>query len=589
MSELTFLSDIVPGLESGDYTVVLTQDVDLNTGSWTTTRTFQVAGERFTLAPDLIGAVFPPAGSLGDHALVLPHLVLNRATLPWERESGAGPGLPWLVLLVFSGDEQPAQRTAALGTLPFAAPEPPHQSADDPVNVIDVPRDLLAGLMPPVADLPYLAHVRRTGDGDRAVVMSRRLPAAGTSSTAHLVSVEGRYDASGFVLGDGDGPVPLVTLASWTFACDDDAQTFAGLAAALAGEGSPFRLPDSGDPGADAFLAQGQVPVRHRLRQGGRTVSWYRGPLVTGALSGDPPPVVRTSDRLLRYHPDAGMFETGYAAAWQLGRLITLQHTATATALYGWKRRRAQLSKRTDPAGHPLAVAPIDDTPPAGALALLQDLAVLRGVPLRYLIPDERLLPVETVRFFQLDRSWVAALLDGASSVGRITAADAEADQASPLPVEPPEASGALIRSELVSGYPDLLVEAYATDAADQPLPLLRAERLAPTIMVCLFEGVMSRFDLCRRPESQHFAVEAGRVPGEYAKTLRTGTGDPGPSLPSRPLGPRSTIPVAALAAEMATALADPADTFGSAQFARQMIETADRVTYLRAAPPPPS
>lgn len=71
--------------------------------------------------------------------------------------------------------------------------------------------------------------------------------------------------------------------------------TFPYLARALAGEGRPFRLPDSGEPAADAFLHQGCVPVRHALRQGGRTVSWYRGPFVTGATPADPRFGVRTA------------------------------------------------------------------------------------------------------------------------------------------------------------------------------------------------------------------------------------------------------------------------------------------------------
>jgi hypothetical protein len=28
---------------------------------------------------------FPPDGSLGEHSNVLPHIILNRSTLPWER------------------------------------------------------------------------------------------------------------------------------------------------------------------------------------------------------------------------------------------------------------------------------------------------------------------------------------------------------------------------------------------------------------------------------------------------------------------------------------------------------------------------
>jgi hypothetical protein len=591
MSELTFVGGLRPALTAGDYEISVAQKVSLEGSPWGVKRSFQVAGERFSLPPTAVRAVFPPDGSLGDHTDVLPHVVLDRATLPWERLPGTGAeSFPWLVLLVFGGAEQPEQRTVTLGTLangPATMPAPvleAHQQPSDPVNVIDVPRALLAQIMPSAADLEFLAHVRRGGDtsGDTAVVLAGRLPAAGLSSTAHLVSVEGRYSAAGFTLGSGD-QVRLVTLASWRFACVDGRQTFPELARALADEGTPLRMPPSGDPGADAFLAQGYVPVRPQLRQGGRTVSWYRGPLVTGPPPADPPPAVRTPDALLRYHPGTGMFDTGRAAAWQLGRLVMLQHTTAATGLYGWKRRRAQLLKRADPAGHPLAVAGIDDDFPAAPLAVLTDLARLRGVPLRYLVPDERLLPAETVRFFQLDADWLAALLDGAYSIGRLTRADARRDQEHPPPVTVPQVGGVLIRSQLISGYPDLLIDAYPGATTDGPLTALRAERLTDTIMLCLFEGVFGRLDLHQRPEALHFAVELPAA-GRYGKTLRDASGGQGPATPARDLGPGSTVPVAALAADMATALGTGA--LHSGDFARQMIETAERVTFLRSGVP---
>src|SRR5262245_19805440 len=46
-------------------------------------------------------------------------------------------------------------------------------------------------------------------------------------------------------------------------------------------------------------------------------------------------------------------------------------------------------------------------------------LRLLKGVPFNYLIPDEGMLPPESIRFFYLDMNWVDALLDGAFSIGR--------------------------------------------------------------------------------------------------------------------------------------------------------------------------
>lgn len=110
----------------------------------------------------------------------------------------------------------------------------------------------------------------------------------------------------------------------------------------LAQNGNPLPLDDSGNAAADSLLRRGHVPVRPTLRQGGSTLSWYRGPVTTGPVAVSPLPATRSSDRPLRLHPDIGMFKAGYAAAWELGRLLDLQSADYATALYDLRRRRSQ-------------------------------------------------------------------------------------------------------------------------------------------------------------------------------------------------------------------------------------------------------
>ena len=51
----------------------------------------------------------------------------------------------------------------------------------------------------------------------------------------------------------------------------------------------------------------------------------------------------------------------------------------------------------------------------------LARLRLLHGVPFSYLVPDAELLPVESIRFFYLDRAWTDALVQGALSVGTIS------------------------------------------------------------------------------------------------------------------------------------------------------------------------
>ena len=54
----------------------------------------------------------------------------------------------------------------------------------------------------------------------------------------------------------------------------------------------------------------------------------------------------------------------------------------------------------------------------------LARLRLLHGVPFSYLVADAELLPIESIRFFYLDRAWTDALVQGALSVGTITTAD---------------------------------------------------------------------------------------------------------------------------------------------------------------------
>lgn len=44
-----------------------------------------------------------------------------------------------------------------------------------------------------------------------------------------------------------------------------------------------------------------------------------------------------------------------------------------------------------------------------------ENLILLEGVPFHYLVPDERILPAESIRFFQVDPIWIECLVDGAA------------------------------------------------------------------------------------------------------------------------------------------------------------------------------
>jgi hypothetical protein len=200
---------------------------------------------------------------------------------------------------------------------------------------------------------------------------------------------------------------------------------------------------------------------------------------------------------------------------------------------------------------HPAQDAPLQpegDLPPYME-SFLAHLRCLVGVPFEYLVPDERLLPPESIRFFYLDRSWADRLVDGAVAVGQIGSREEAHYQArasvlaqlldqSERMVRPLQrgedfvtakrdsdadtreaemVTGFVLRSSAVRGWPHMDVRAYdktfpepftASDPqiAQHQLPLLRLEVLSPSVMIALFEGEPGMVIL----EEPHHGVQFG-------------------------------------------------------------------------------
>ena len=511
--KIKFTDSHQPGLYDGDYTVNVTQsiksgntDIELNE-SISSTFKFSVRGPRFTLDPQLIEGVFPPAGSLGDHSDVLPHILLNRSTLPWERSGAqaesAAEKLPWLALLLFEEDELSTSAEAsdkavtstqsvsallseASTTIKWPGIHPENgQHEDDIVIVLDVPYLMLTAMMPSGDDLKYLAHVRQTEDAigkaeeELAVIIGNRLPKPGSSHTVHLVSVEERYSQNKFNFQDAtkDDKIRLISLKSWRFACTQEKnESFTGLARNL--KPGLLKLPLLTDGSeedknyANEHLNQGSTPLPHAMRQGNKSISWYHGPFVPGFnASNDFTLPIRSADDLVYFNKTYGVFDVSYAAAWELGRLLVLQNNRIATSLFHWKRTEARKQKNKNNAAElELSHLPFDG--PKASLGLpdvvvswFEHMRLLDGVPFHYLVPHEKMLPEESIRFFQVDPLWLECLLDGAFSIGRVSSSDHKQDtdfkKDANNSVLPQRISGFLLRSDLASGWPGLQIEAY--------------------------------------------------------------------------------------------------------------------------------
>jgi hypothetical protein len=261
----------------------------------------------------------------------------------------------------------------------------------------------------------------------------------------------------------------------------------------------------------------------------------------------------------------------------------------------------------------------------------LARLRLLEGVPFGYLAADAALLPPESIRFFHVDRGWTDALVEGALSVGTVTTADrgmlenlygtvrGEVDEAERLVRMPGAEPGAavptgaagpitgfLLRSRMVSGWPGIHVRAYAVDnlrlatpidddavgdAQDIPmrrLGLLRLERLAPAVLLALFDGVPQVVHVEEPRAGIQFGVDEvdqnGRARAEVV--LRNAT--TGERLSPRKAvqvpfrrGAPGVLHMQALARRMtAAAAADLGPALDAAEFALQMLQFPYRAVF---------
>lgn len=381
--KITFYEASEPPLRSGTYDVALQQRVRSDDPKNAFDETFQhklsfaVQGLRFALPAAAIQSQYPPADAQAAFGHVLPHIIFNVKTLPWQRDAGAGAGrVPWLALLTFDdGDPIPEVRTGTVADLTSPPPDTfaypgltlgYGQSTSDPCYYIDVPVALFNAIAPPLDDLRWLAHARsidaegvaRKADApdesiltEFAAVVSNRLPRPGSRTACRLVSFEGMAP---YLPGPGNRIpadkqfVRLAVLSFWSFGCVDQGQTFRELVVALDRKPGTLQVPYVPPPDADSevvrnALRMGYTAFEEHTRQGALTVSWYRGPLGSSAPSHAPRVPVRSADALVHYDPANGMFDVSLAAAWQLGRLLALADKDFSATQYEWKHMQTPL------------------------------------------------------------------------------------------------------------------------------------------------------------------------------------------------------------------------------------------------------
>jgi hypothetical protein len=257
----------------------------------------------------------------------------------------------------------------------------------------------------------------------------------------------------------------------------------------------------------------------------------------------------------------------------------------------------------------------------------LARLRLLHGVPFSYLVPDAQLLPIESIRFFYLDRAWTDALVQGALSVGTVSSVDrtqleavyphirAEVDEAERTIRQPRgeellkagsgTITGFILRSRAVSGWPNLHVRAYSRDVvADDALTtaaesdpsrmkVLRMERLAPAVLLVLFDGVPAVVHIEEPRQGIQFGVRIdpdGPANQRRVKVRDCNTGDPVPpekgftttnsvEVPFRPNAP-GVINMAALRTRLAAKAPNSGGTLEPNEYALQMLRFPFRQVF---------
>jgi hypothetical protein len=139
--------------------------------------------------------------------------------------------------------------------------------------------------------------------------------------------------------------------------------------------------------------------------------------------------------------------------------------------------------------------------------------------------------------------------------------------------------TGFILRSAVVSGWRGLEIKAYGK-AGDEPLPILRLERISNDTMLCIFEGIMKRLVITEPAEGMHFGVESAPDDG-YRKQIRAVTnGGKKPfdidRVPMRK-GSARVIEIKELVEEIKNRLGREA--LNGAGFAMEMVERPVRYT----------
>ena len=210
----------------------------------------------------------------------------------------------------------------------------------------------------------------------------------------------------------------------------------------------------------------------------------------------------------------------------------------------------------------------------------LLDLRLLRNLPLSYLVPDSALLPAESIRFFNVDPTWVDRVIDGvfsAANTGTLDVTysaallqsvrntldlgleDIAKDQVPGSTWTPAKGmTGMLIRSDLVRRWPDMIVRAFEGNTENtKALPVLRGEAVSKDVYIAIFAGAPALVQLREPHVGVRFGLETDDQKSYFYEQRNPADGSlPDPAHPvHKPvtLKPGRVVPVATIGSDSRT------------------------------------
>jgi hypothetical protein len=357
-SSFRFGDSAPPGLEEGNYTALFTQNVKLDgadTDEFTAQKNFTVAANNERLSDADIFSVYPPENAQGNFSGTLPFIVFYNEHYPWIKEfhDGGKNRIPWLALIVVaeaefeSGEAVEADvkysEISGLKESGVYFPFTPSgfSKPDDNIHILTISKKLFGEIFPAKDDLRWLAGVKVTDlsnaedsvsetDGRYSYVTANRfipgIPGEKLKSSVFLVSAADYLDNK---IPETCGKIRFVSIKNFSIYNEADTdKSFVTLTTGLSQNSKEIESP---------------ALKKHFMRSGEVSYSLYSSPLVKNCADSPRNADIDgeerfTADGRMIYKKNIGIFDVSYAAAFNLGKLITLSRRSDAEKIVAWRR-----------------------------------------------------------------------------------------------------------------------------------------------------------------------------------------------------------------------------------------------------------